>query len=412
MGKKSSAANKKRQQADNAARQRTQRARTVPRSERVDVDPTYWHGGWPGMEPGTILVGAAEATQLGIDPAQYTGHKINNDLTPYNPKKVYFSSQREFARAFANNTRMADEQTGVVFQRGALYRVEPLGDIDADPDFLDSGVSWCASQARIIAVEDPNVMMDAYTSTQSIGPYMTWTDGSPVYSATGEYLLSPEQAQSGQNQSKLSAILPWTPLEHVNAALTRKRSGDRPRASDHIEVAHEADEAASVLVRHFARATALMASGIEFSSDYLPVLDKVNALIAPAELNEVDPQGVIVALHPQEGVIGVCVVTAAQMGEDQSQMVVMIDRVAVAPAWRHQGVGSVLLLTVQQLLPSSVDFAVGHCPPEVAPFFAQMGFTVLNPSVPIAFPVQKHQKDLQPVQFPDDECGFYRQGRA
>ncbi|SDT03693.1 Acetyltransferase (GNAT) family protein [Brevibacterium sandarakinum] len=409
MSKKSAAENRRSRQASSAARQRAQRARGVTRNTSPRKR-TYWHAGWPGLEPGTILVGSDEATGLGIDSARYMGQDRDDELDPYDASKVYFSNDIEFARAFATNTQIADSPTGVVYQRGALYRVEPIGDIEPDPDFQKSDVSWCSPRARIVTVEDPNVMMDAYSAAERIGPHMAWTDGSPVYSKTGKYLLSPEQKQSAFTQTQLDSLVAWTPLRHVNAALAGERSGDRPLIEKHSEIAIDAAEATDVLKRHFKRAKALVDQGVEFSDNYRPVIDDLSSLIAPTELQADDPRAVAVAIHPRDGLIGAAVFTAARMGDAEDQMVMMIDRVAVTPSWRRKGVGSVLLTTMQQLLPNPVDFAVGHCDSQIAPFFAQMGYTVLTPDTPLAFPVEKFEKDLQPVQFPG-QCAFYRQGR-
>lgn len=362
------------------------------------------------MEPGTVLVGSSEAAERNIDTARYMSQHGNGELTPYDPSKVYFSTDLDFARAFATNTQISDAPTGVVFQRGALYRVEPIGQVELDPDFHNSDVSWCAPRARIVAVEDPNVMMDAYTAAEHIGPHMSWADGSAIYSETGEYLLSPEQKQSDHTQSRLQSLLPWTPLQHVNAALAGVPSGDRPQAAKHSEIYLEAAEGIDVVARHFTRATALLAESIDFSDDYRPVINELSTLIAPTELQDDDPRGAIVALHPRDGLIGACVFTAAQMGSGSDQMVMMIDRVSVTPTWRHRGLGSVLLTTAQQLLPNPADFAVGHCDEETAPFFSQMGYTVLKSDIPLVFPVEKYEQDLQPIQFPG-QCIFYRQGR-
>jgi GNAT superfamily N-acetyltransferase len=409
VSKKKSGATKKRKVA--ATKRRTEHA--VNLKPRIQIKPAvekqrgYWHGGWPGLEPGTVLVGSAEAPQHGINPTRYMPRYTGAEPNPTDPKRVYFSSSRDFAKAFAARMHTRDITTGVAFQHGALYRVEPLGDVEMDPDFEIGGVSWCAPQARIVAVEDPNVMADVYTATKALGPYMTWSDQSPVYTDQGKYIPSPEQIRAGQSQSLLVSLLPWTPVDHINAALTGTSTGERPNAAKHPGITLEADEATTVWLRHFSRATELTQQGITFSDNYTKMRDDVNELIAPTELGTEDARGVIVALHPADGVIGACIITAAQM---EDQMVMFIDKVAVAPAWRRQGIGSVMLLTSQQLLPSTVDFAAGHCAPELGPFFAQMGYTVLKPGVPLLLAVNKREEDIGSLQIEGD-CWFHRQGR-
>lgn len=409
MSKKKSGTTKKQKTA--AAKRRTEQVANLKPRTQIKKSYAkargYWHGGWPGLEPGTVLVGSVEAPQHGIELERYRPRYAGSEANPTDPNRVYFSSSRDFAKAFAARMHTRDITTGVSFQHGALYRVEPLGDVEEDPDFKVGGVSWCAPQARIVAVEDPNVMVDVYTATEIIGPFMTWSDQSPIYTAKGGYIPSPEQIRVGQPHPLLVSPLPWTPVDHLNAALTGTSTGDRPNAGTHSGIALEADEATAVWLRHLSRATELIQKGITFYSDYTKVRDEVNALIAPAELGADDPRGVVVALHPTEGVVGACVITAAQM---EDQMVMFIDKVAVAPAWKRQGLGSVMLSISQQALPSTVDFAAGHCVTEIAPFFAQMGYTVQKPGVPLLLAVNKVEADIASLQLEDD-CWFYRQGR-
>ncbi len=51
------------------------------------------------------------------------------------PDRVYFSRVRDFARSFAARQITADRESGIIFQHGSLYRVEPIGAVELDPDF-------------------------------------------------------------------------------------------------------------------------------------------------------------------------------------------------------------------------------------------------------------------------------------
>ncbi|MCC9686932.1 hypothetical protein [Streptomyces sp. MNU103] len=55
---------------------------------------------------------------------------------------------RDVARVFA-----------AMFPDGALYRVEPVGELVADPDCLVAGASWEVPAARVAAVVDPVVLL-------------------------------------------------------------------------------------------------------------------------------------------------------------------------------------------------------------------------------------------------------------
>ena len=329
------------------------------------------------------------------------GYEI--DVT--DPHRVYFSTNREFARGFAGRIQVRDAQTGIIAQHGSLYEVEPLGEIAPDPDFLGSGVSWSASSARVVAVVEVDVDLDVYAVTERIGPYMTWSDGSPVYSRTGDYLLSPQQISANQHQSRLAALTPWTPVEYVNAWLLNVPTSDRPSPSTFPAVASIAAEGSDVIFRHIQRATRLQRLGIEFSHDHRSHLQEINDLVAGRTRVDVeDVRGVAIALHPDEGVVGVCVATASQFGP---KLGLFLDTIVVADKWRRQGLGSVLLLTIQQLLPALPSFVVGHCDPQVSAFFAQAGFTALHAGTPLPIPIGDEPLILQTDP---GQCWLYRQG--
>lgn len=84
-----------------------------------------------------------------------------------------------------------------------------------------------------------------------------------------------------------------------------------------------------------------------------------------------------------------------------------IDALAVAPAWQRCGLGSVLLLTAHQVLPSPPVFAAGHCDPDTALFFAQAGYTVLRPGVELPVVLGNEPRHFAGL---DHDCWFYRQG--
>jgi len=150
------------------------------------------------------------------------------------------------------------------------------GEVEKDPDF-EGNVSWCAPRARIVAVEESNVRLNAYEITERIGPHTCWLDGSPVYTAEGHYLPSPEQLAVGQPHPLFAALHPWTPVEFINSWIAEQPSGDRPSPAEFPGVLIGATEAAPVLMKYVARATALMARGVEFSTHALPHLSSCKA---------------------------------------------------------------------------------------------------------------------------------------
>jgi GNAT superfamily N-acetyltransferase len=365
----------------------------------------FWHGGTPGLEPGTVLVGRAEAAASGHDLTHYglqTGYSIG--LT--DPGRVYFSSDRVFARGFAARLNTRDSSTGIVFQHGALYRVEPIGDVDEDPDFRGSGVSWSAPQARVIAVEQDDVVLDAYAQMECVGPYMKWSDGSPIYTSSGRYLLSPEQRKAGQHVAHITGLHPWTPVEFINAWIEGVPTYDRPNPEDHAEVLLAGREGIDVFERYTARARLLVLQGVQFPGNTGQHRAEIQALLGDAtRLTSDDPRGVGFATHPTDGVIGAVVFTAMKDGDLTTMF---IDAIVVDKKWRKQGVGSVLTLIAQQLLPTSPSIVAGHCHPTLGPFFAAAGYSVLKPGATL--PIAVEGKSLQ-LSVGGDHSWFFRQGR-
>jgi hypothetical protein len=103
------------------------------------VSIRYFHGGVPGLRSGDLLLppaatGTARAltTELG-----HLGTFARSD-------RVYLTTDRAAARAFA-----------ACYPDGALYVVEPVGDVEPDPDAPK--VSIRCGQAVVTSVYDPVV---------------------------------------------------------------------------------------------------------------------------------------------------------------------------------------------------------------------------------------------------------------
>jgi hypothetical protein len=111
---------------------------------------TYFHGGIPGLKPGGWLLPPDESgtdRTLSAIAAEHDGpaYATRTDL-------VYVTTGRDIARAFA-----------AFYPDGALYRVEPDGDLAPDPDSSVPGLSWQCPRARIAAVIDPVVLFRTRT---------------------------------------------------------------------------------------------------------------------------------------------------------------------------------------------------------------------------------------------------------
>lgn len=140
---------------------------------------TYWHGGTPGLAPGTLLL---PASVLGWDQTHAElGWVGPNDY--YDRTKVYLATVRKVARASAGTWHATGSVGG-----GALYRVKPIGAVERDPDIPGS---YMAAQARILAVEEADVQMSPLELNQGDADGTFYVDGWPVYSADGWQLAEP-----------------------------------------------------------------------------------------------------------------------------------------------------------------------------------------------------------------------------
>lgn len=93
----------------------------------------YYHGGMPG-----IPIGGE------IRPPCETGHKCASDYGSahvHRRDRVYLTTDLAAAKLYA---------TMHPSLRGIVYRVEPIGEVESDPDCVKPGLSFQCSRARVI----------------------------------------------------------------------------------------------------------------------------------------------------------------------------------------------------------------------------------------------------------------------
>lgn len=365
------------------ARQQERRTR-IHRAQQRLSQRQFWHGGLPGLGPGDVLLSRADIEASGFS---LPHHQVQPGyaLGITDPGRVYFTTNREFARGWAAQQAVRDPDTGISISQGALYRVRPMGSIEPDPDFAHTSVSWCAPRACILEVEESSVSLDLYAATERIGPHIPWQDGSPVYAEDGSYLLAPEQIKDGAPAYQVLGLLrPWTPLECINAWLEGKPPPDRPKQSEHPGILHAGASAIDVQIVYERCAQRLSAIGTTYS-------------------RTVDGKGhpTVTVMLPKAGLFAKQVSATAGLWLFSPEVTV-ISHLDVLP---QQGdlSATCLLLAMEAY---SAPLTIGHCPPEVSRFFAALGFTVLRPGVRIP--------DLPGINLPassqQNECWFYRQG--
>ncbi|WP_071288237.1 hypothetical protein [Mycolicibacterium llatzerense] len=151
----------------------------------------YWHGGRRGIAVGGLIRSPHERRhewstreRQAEAVARLTGYNADR-----NPKLVYFTTDRDLARAWAATHFEAEGG-------GSLYRVRPLppSSLETDTDYEPVGFS--ARRAEVLEVVEDLVAMGADAADAAIGRYATWEDYiSPMYDADG-YMLPPPAARA------------------------------------------------------------------------------------------------------------------------------------------------------------------------------------------------------------------------
>ena len=110
----------------------------------------YFHGGAPGLRPGDTITPPAEGTRHLVDGCQVcearkAGQPLQDDHA--RPDRIYITTERDYARIYAAG-----------YPKGALYTVEPLGDLEETTGVDDPVPSWACPAARVLKVYDPLVI--------------------------------------------------------------------------------------------------------------------------------------------------------------------------------------------------------------------------------------------------------------
>ena len=133
----------------------------------------------------------------------------------------------------------------------------------------------------------------------------------------------------------------------------------------------------------------------EFIASNIPGAAKTGILHGMAAL---DPSGEVI------GAVALGADRATWPGDPDGQMLIVHVRyVAVAPQWRHQGIGTVMLCIMDQLSATeniTRRTFVGGCAPAEARFYQRAGFDVLTPEA------------LLPGEFLGREGGVHANGNA
>ncbi|GGS81773.1 hypothetical protein [Streptomyces griseoviridis] len=110
----------------------------------------YFHGGFPGMEPGDrILPPDVTGTERRL--SSYAA-VLGGPAYAARTDVVYLTTDRQVAKAYA-----------AFYPDGALYEVLPEDTVEADPDCRTPGLSIQCPAALVVAVTDPVVLFRSRT---------------------------------------------------------------------------------------------------------------------------------------------------------------------------------------------------------------------------------------------------------
>lgn len=114
----------------------------------------YYHGGVRGLNPGDLILPAGETGAVSIADVGAPDDEIALKVARVHRKdRVYLTTEPVIARVFASLAVNSRRRYG-----GDVYRVEPIGDVEPDPDYLSGdGGSVQAPRARVVEVVERRV---------------------------------------------------------------------------------------------------------------------------------------------------------------------------------------------------------------------------------------------------------------
>ncbi len=110
---------------------------------------TYFHGGVPGLRVGQYILPPCETGAFSVADCTTAPEAEQARLEAVHRRdRVYLATDRRIAMLWA-----ALYPEGTPDEGGWVYRVEPEGDVEPDPDYLaDDGASVCAPRARVVGI--------------------------------------------------------------------------------------------------------------------------------------------------------------------------------------------------------------------------------------------------------------------
>lgn len=181
----------------------------------------YFHGGAPGLSVGDLLLPRDALPEWRGAAVGYAASQFDASAEPGQGEYVYVTRLVDVAASFA--ARFMDRIGGA--RPGDVYEVELIGKPSVDPDFATfPGVAARARRATIVSVVARAVALDEEQQMRTMGPYMLWTDGSPVYDVDGYFLPSPEARAQGVTAAQTRPLGRWRSFDALRKVLVAPAS--------------------------------------------------------------------------------------------------------------------------------------------------------------------------------------------
>lgn len=109
----------------------------------------YFHGGVPGLRQGQYILPPCETGAFSVADCKSAPAAEQAKIEAIHRRdRVYLTTDKRVAMLWA-----ALHPDGTATEGGWVYRVQPEGEIEPDPDYLPGdGVSVCAPRAKVIGI--------------------------------------------------------------------------------------------------------------------------------------------------------------------------------------------------------------------------------------------------------------------
>lgn len=203
--------NRSRRNASKEKRRHQDNARCAARLAHLSHSiETYWHGGVPGLRVGTVLLPGGGGL-LAAQSARGASHGVH-----LASGKVYFTTDELLGRAYAQTLRVAGGG------RGTLYKVEPVGRVERDPDYSDPSpaISFMVDRARIVEVVEENVTsLSTEQVGEAFGRFQFWPGPEPYCAPDGTIRPGPGLRDEGWTYEAFALLPRWTSFDDLWARL-------------------------------------------------------------------------------------------------------------------------------------------------------------------------------------------------